>query len=128
MILQLLPAASELQALLADRSFEVTFTNEPRETLVNFTVEVPVFVTVRTSVPLPHRRTDPKLMLEGEKVRPVVTVSVTGALVTLPTVAVMFVLPAATPVATPVPEIVARVESEECQVAVLVTFCVLLSL
>jgi hypothetical protein len=67
-------------------------------------------------------------MLVGEKVRPAITVSADGVLVTLPDVAVMLVVPAAIPVATPLPEIVALLVSEECHAALPVKFCVLPSL
>jgi hypothetical protein len=56
-----------------------------------------------------------------------VTVSTAGLLVTFPNVAVMLVLPAATPLARPI-EIVASAGTEEIQVTLEVRFCVLLSL
>src|SRR5262245_21917324 len=50
-----------------------------------------------------------------------VTVRVAGPLVTLPSVAVMFVVPVATPVASPVLEIVATAVLDDAQVTWLVT-------
>jgi hypothetical protein len=53
-----------------------------------------------------------------------VTVNTAAAAVTLPDVAVMFVLPAATPVAEPAALTVASVGTEELQVALEVRFWV----
>jgi hypothetical protein len=54
-----------------------------------------------------------------------VTVSVSAGLAMLPSVATILLAPAATPVAKPLPEMVATVPFEEVQVTLFVRFCVL---
>jgi len=96
------------------------------------TGEPPVLLSVRLSVLLLFTFTLLKFRLSGLLVScpGVLTARVTALLVTVPTrlAAVIFDVPAATPVARPAVLIVATEGVAELHVAVLVRFCVLVSL
>jgi hypothetical protein len=121
--LQVLPGERELlHPLSRVRSLEVAPIRDPKLILVNLMVEVPLFVRVTVRELPPHSVTVPKLTLEGDQVRPAITVRIEAGLTTLPFVAVMLLASCATPMARPPGVIEAFEMSEEFQVTVLVMF------